>query len=82
MLSNKDKVNTHKAYAISYLISVLFFLSCFGAFEGITKYNPYDAKIKIKLQLLIFVFFIIYSIISNRVQKSLKLETKIFWDNL
>jgi hypothetical protein len=80
ILSNKEKNREKKFCAFCYFYCSIVFLVCFGVFEGITKYNPNDGNIKIKLQVIIFILFVIYSILSWAVQKKLKLDTKLFWE--
>jgi len=82
ILINDEKIRAQKLYALCYFISILIFITCFGVFEGITKYNPLDGIVKVKLQILIFILFIIFSLISYRVQKRLKLVVKLFWEVL
>ena len=82
VLENEEKKRTQKFYSLCYLIGSILFIACFGVFEGVTDYSPKDGDIKIKLEILIFTLFVVYSFISNGVQKRLKLETKLFWDSL
>jgi len=82
LLANEEKIKDKKFYSLCYFIGSILFISCFGVFEGITKYNPLDGIVKIKLQSLIISLFVIYSLLSNQVQKRLKLETKLFWETI